>query len=447
MAMTDWTIVTRSLRTRFFSTATTVVSVAVAVGLMLVLLMLQASGRKAFERGTGNVHLLVSRDASGLVSVLNGMFYAGAPLKPVTYAEYERIAGSLPLEWAVPVQLGDSYKGQWPVLATSPEFFTKFRPAEDATWTFAQGAAFAKDFELVVGAAAARATGLRIGSRVVLTHGAASSRASGVAGHEHGEFQYTVVGVLEPTGTPHDRALFSNLNSSWLIHAVDRLEREHAAGEHDDMDDHEHHDHASVSEKDLIDADRKITNIYLRVATRPGQDASAAVPVVMEHLRRHPEFQAAPLTVAGPVQEIRRLDAIVGNINQLLVIMAAVVMASSGVGIMLALYNSMQQRQRQIAVLRVLGASRGRIFGLIITESAFIGVLGAGVGLGVGMIGAQIATGVLRVRLGISISPETSPLILAYIFLMTLALSVLAGLVPAIMAYRTSVWRNLRPVA
>jgi len=454
VAMTDWTIVTRSLRARLFSTATTVATVAIAVALMLVLLMLRSSGRKAFERGTGNIHLLVSRDASGLTSVLNAVFYAGPPLKPLLYPEYERIASGLPLEWAVPVQLGDSYRGQWPVLATTPEFFTKFKPAEDAAWQFPQGRAFAANFEVVVGAAAAHATGLTLGAKVQLTHGTASSRGAAVAGHVHSEFEYTVVGILAPTGTAHDRALFTNLPSAWITHAADRLERAGGEKDHDathdddhadhadhaDHDDHDHH--AAVTEADLIDADRKITNIFLRVATRPGQDASAAVPMVMEHLRRDPSFQASPLTVAGPVQEIQRLDAIVGNINQMLV-----AMASSGVGIMLALYNSMEQRRRQIAVLRVLGASRGRIFGLVITESALIGIIGASIGLALGLIGAQVASGVLRDRLGLVITPTVSPAVAGTIVLMTLALAMLAGLIPAAMAYRTSVWRNLRPLA
>lgn len=439
--MTDWTIVTRSLNARLFSTVVTVVTVGVAVALMLVLLLLRDSGRRAFERGTGNVHLLVSRDASGLVSVLNGMFYAGAPAKPLAYAEYETIAGGLPLEWAIPVQLGDSYKGAWPVLATTPEFLTKFEPAVREPWKVAQGRVFEANFEVVVGAAAARGANLRVGDHVVLTHGTASSRGGAAVGHVHDEYEYTVVGVLSPTGSPHDRALFTNLPSAWIIHAADRIEREGGDAGHD------HHDHPVVTEADLTDADRKITNVFLRVATRPGQDTSAAIPAVMERLRRDPRFQASPLTVAGPKAELDRLFTIVSNIDQLLVAMAVVVMISSGIGIMLALYNSMEQRRRQIAVLRVLGASQGRIFGLVMTESAIIGMLGAALGLLLGLTGVHAAAGVLKARLGLVVTPEVSPTVLATVFLATLVLAVLAGVVPAGMAYRTSVAKNLRPVA
>lgn len=457
--MNDWTIVTRSLKARLFSTLTTIASVGVAVALMLVLIMMRSAGREAFERGTGNVHLLVSRDASPLVSVLNGLFYAGAPGKPLTYPEYESLKGSLPLEWAIPVQLGDSYDGAWPVVATTPEFFTKFEPAEKTAWKCEQGRWFEKNFEVVVGAQAARGARLRVGDRVSMTHGAAGSRGAGSV-HVHKEYKYTVVGVLAPTGTNHDRVFFTNLPSAWIIHAHDRIERAAHAGEgadddhaHEDHDDHAHDDHAHddheklVTEADLIPEDRKITNVFMRVLTRPGADVGALIPVVMEQMRRDPQFVAAPLTVAGPSAEIRKLMVIVGNVDQILFAMAVVVMVSSGVGILLALYNSMEQRRRQIAVLRVLGASQGRIFGLILTESALIGLLGALAGVGVALAGAQVAAGVMRERLGLFIDPALPAPGLVGVAIGTLVLACAAGVVPGVMAYRTSVAKSLRPMA
>lgn len=469
--MTDWTIVTRSLRARLFSTVTTVATVGVAVALMLVLIMMRSAGREAFERGSGNVHLLVSRDASPLASVLNGLFYAGAPAKPLMYAEYESLKKSLPVDWAVPVQLGDSYEGKWPVLATNEEFYTKFAPAEQTPWQLSQGTWFATNFEVVVGAQAARGTGLKLGDKIYLTHGTAGSRGSGSV-HVHKEYAYKVVGILKPTGTNHDRVLFTNLPSAWIVHAADRIEREehreeqgdqhadeHGEAHHDhhaahdeaahDESGHDESDHAHeklVTEADLVPEDRKITNIFMRVLTRPGADVGSLIPVVMEQMRRDPAFAASPLTVAGPSREIAKLMDIVGNIDQILFAMAAVVMVSSGVGIMLALYNSMEQRRRQIAVLRVLGASQSRIFGLILTESAMIGIFGAIAGIGGGLLGAQLAAAIMRERLGLFIDPTLPARGLVSVALGTLALACFAGVVPAIMAYRTSVAKSLRPL-
>ncbi len=456
--MTDLTLILRSLKARRFSTTVTAFTVAVAVALMLVLLSMRDAGRQAFQRGTGNMHLLVSRDQSPLVSVLNGIFYANAPRAPITMEEYERIAKSGPLEYAIPVQLGDSYQARWPAVATTPEYFTLFRPAEDTKWTFAGGRAFAKEMEIVLGATVASSTGLRLNDQIVLTHGAASSRnaseagAGGGAPHVHSEFKYTVVGILAPTGTIHDRAVFTNLDSTWLIHAFDRREREaHASGvahthAHDHGDGHDEEEFADPTTLDHITpADRKITTIYIAVASRPGATVSASIGPIAAALTRDTTFNPA-LTVASPASEIGKLFVIVGNIDSIFIAMAIVVMVSSGIGILLSLYNSMSERRRQIAVLRVLGCSQGRVFSLIVTESAMIGALGAIAGVALSLLGGLLVAATLKDRLGLVVHPAYTPPMIALVVLGTVILAAVAGLLPALIAYRTPVANNLRPL-
>ncbi|MBL8744815.1 MAG: ABC transporter permease [Phycisphaerae bacterium] len=428
MALTDFTIIRRSMTARLFSTVTTVITVAVAVALMLVLLSMRDAGERAFERGSGNMHLLISRDSSPMVSVLNGVFYANAPARPIRWDEYERLTASLPLEFAVPVQLGDSYRGM-PVLATTTEFFTKFRPDPVEGWSLAEGRIFEKELEVVVGATAARSTGLRVGDILYVTHGVGSAGAA--AAHVHKEYAFTVVGVLKPTGSSHDRALFIDLNSTWILHAHDRRIAENRGP--DSL--------APLTVADIEEPDRLITGIYVRVITREGQDASAALPQVFSMLRADPS-----ITAAAPTDQIRRLFAIVSNIDQIFVAMAAVVMVSSGIAIMLALYNSMEQRRRQIAVLRVLGCSRPRVFGLVVTESAILGVLGAALGVATAYAGGLIVAAVLKERLGLVIEPSLPLEITLVVVLATVALASAAGIIPAVMAYRTSVARSLRPI-
>lgn len=429
--MSDWTIIFRSLTGRLFSTVVTVLTVAIAVGLLLVLVMMRDSGRRAFDRGSGNMHLLVSADASPLVSVLNSIFFANAPRRPITWERYEQLASSLPAAWAIPTQLGDSYMGL-PVLATKPAFFSEFKPDAENDWKLAGGRFFTAPFEVVVGARAARATGLRVGDKLFLTHGIPQSRQLGAPDaadpHVHYDFEYTVVGVLEPTGASHDRALFTDLTSSWIIHAHDRRKLADPTVK-------------TTTEADLIPADRLITGIYLRLLTRPGSDTPANLPQIFDMLRRD-----ATLTVAQPKQEIDRLFLIVSDINAVFLGIAACVLLASGVGIMLALYNSMEQRRRQIAVLRVLGASRGRVFGLVLTESALIGLLGAIVGLAGALVGSAIVAASLKGRLGVVISPDLPADLALVAVLATVLLAAAAGVVPAVMAYRTSVAKNLRPI-
>ncbi len=430
--LTDFTIIRRSMTARMFSTVTTIMTVAVAVGLMLVLLSMRDAGRRAFERGSGNMHMLVSADSNALTAILNGIFYAEPPKRPITWDKFNQITRSYPWEYAIPTQQGDSYKGM-PVMATTPEFFSKFSPDPEYPWRLREGRFFEKPFEVVVGATAARTRGMQVGDSLYLTHGIESRSAARrgedvMQPHEHRDFAYTVVGILEPTGTAHDRALFTDLTSSWIIHAHDRRKAEDAAV-------------AITTADDLIDADRLITGIYLRALTRSGSDATAVLAQIFDSLRRD-----TSITVAQPAQQIGNLFNIVSNIDQILLGMAGVVMLSSGIAVMLALYNSMEQRRRQIAVLRVLGCSQGRIFGLVVTESAMIGLLGAIAGIALSLIGAQIVKAVMRERLGLVINPTLGLEWTLAVVLGTVALAALAGLIPAILAYRTPVAKNLKPI-
>jgi putative ABC transport system permease protein len=445
MAMTDWTIITRSLAVRRLSTAITVVSVAVAVGLLLTLLTMADSGRKSFERGTGNMHILVVRDPSPLTGVLNSLYYAGIPRAAIPFRKFEEIAVFGPAQvppgmapgYAIPIQIGDSFKGL-PVVATTPEFFSRFEPVPGEPWALRNGEFFDADLEVVVGAAAAVQGALNVGDSILFTHGSGDSRGGGGGGggHVHDEFAFKVVGVLEPTGSAHDRALFVSLQSSWLMHALDRLEASgtfaHGTLKANGL---------PVAPEDLTDADRLITGIFLRVPTRAGSDAAAVLPQVFDTLRRD-----TSITVASPRQELDRLFAIVGTFDTILLGMALVVLVGSGLSITLALYNSMDQRRRQIAILRVLGCSQRRVFGLVLTEAAIIGLLGALVGVVLALLGGAIVASIMRSSYGVHITPTLPPDLTLGVVVGAILLAALAGLLPAVLAYRTPVANNLKPV-
>jgi putative ABC transport system permease protein len=417
MAMTDWGIVSKSMSGRRFSTGVTVASVAVAVALMTLLLSMKASGRAAFERGTGNAQMLISREPGPLASVLNSMFYADAPGNDIPWADFEALRNEYPLAWAIPTQLGDSYRGL-PVMATTTEFFTAFQPAPDAAFAVRDGRLFERPFEVVVGAEAARRTNLRLGDIINLFHGA--PRQPGT--HEHTEFDYTVVGILAPTGSAHDRALFTDLESSWTLHAHDRRIVELGSS-------------VVTTPDDLIPADRKITAIYASLGPR-----TAALTQILSALRRDPNW-----TVAQPADTVRGLFQIVSSVDQILVAMAAAVLISSGVSIMLALYNSMEQRRKQVAVLRVLGASRWRVSNLVLTESAAIGLMGGALGVLLGIMFGTVVSGALEARLGLVVRPSLPVDGYLAMVLATVAISMVAGVAPAVVAYRTAVVRHLRP--
>jgi len=454
--MSDMTIVLRSLRTRTLATSVATALVAIAVALLLVLLSLREAASQAFRRGTGNIHLLISADASPLVAVLNGLFYANAPANPIPWAKFEEIQEGFPWQWCIPTQLGDSFRGN-PVMATSEEFFTDFEPVAGMPFQFSDGRVFEEAFEVVVGSTVAKEHSLSVGQKIVFAHGSGGSREGG---HEHADHPYEVVGVLQPTGSAHDRALFTNLVSTWVIHAEERRAHETGASAADapnpkgaataapsstaaDGHGHDHeHDHVHVDEADLRDDEKLITGILLRIPTRPGSDSSASIAAQFDRMRRD-----VSITVAQPAQQIGRLMALIGDIDWLFLAMAVVVLISSAASIMLAMVSSMELRRRQVAILRVLGASAWRVFALAITESTLIGLLGAGIGAVLALVGGQIATTFLQERVGVVIAGAVDPRAAILVAAGAVVLAAIAGIVPAVKAYRTSIARHLRPLA
>lgn len=418
MALSDWNIVTQSMRSRLFSTCVTVLSVAIAAGLVTLLISMRSAGENAFKRGTGNVQMLISKEPGPLPSVLNSMFYAQAPGNPITWGQFQLLDSQYPFAWALPTQLGDSYKDA-PVMGVTAEFFEVFEPALGQAWSLAQGAYFDAPFQLVAGSDAADRLGLSVGDQVSLQHGAPGSHG----GHDHDEFRFTVVGILKPTATAHDRAIFADLESSWVLHAHDRREAIFGHG-------------ITTTADDLTDDDKKITAIYASLGPR-----KAALVQVLSSLRRDPDW-----TVANPADTVGGLFAIVSDIDQVLLAMAIAVMLSSGVSILVALYNSMDQRRRQIAVLRVLGATKLRVFNLVLTESAMLGLVGGALGVVLALGAGSLVSGVLQARVGIVVTPSLPLDGYLAIVLATIALACLSGVIPAAVAYRTSVARSLRPL-
>jgi len=459
--MSELSIVLRSLRIRTVATIVTVASVALAVALLLVILSVRDASMRAFERGGGNMHFIVSRDDSPLVSVLNGIFHAAAPPRAIEWSRYEEIRDRYPLEFAVPIQLGDSFRG-YPVIATTRDFFDLYRPSglEETGWRVREGRLMEASFEVVLGSRVAREAGLKIGDGLLLAHGygpgvpaTGEVLAAGAHGLESGDhhhhhhhhhhdgephvcepgdvhdtYVFSVVGILEPTGGPHDRALITDLEASWVVHAHERRLMENPF--------------VDTGPDDLLPEDRLITGMYIRVAGRPGGRFSGSMQQVYNELRADPT-----LTVAEPGQQIRTLFEIVGSVDRILLAMAGAVMLTSCASILLALYGSVEQRRRQTAILRVLGFSRSRVFGLVLTESAMIGLFGGVAGVILGAGGMYAVAHAVRSRIGLAIDPDFFTGWSVVLVALAVGAACLAGMLPALVAYRTAVADHLRPRA
>lgn len=431
MALYGSRVVLGSLRARRFQTVTTTLTVAIAVGLLLTILSMRDATRQTLERGAGNMHLVVSAEPSALVSVLNSVFHAGAPSRAMTWLQVQQLRRDPRVAYALPIQQGDSY-ADYPVTAVQPDFFEQFSPTagydperdgERGRWKAARGRLIEGRFEAVLGSRVAKETGLDLGDELFLTCGLAGG------GFLHAGFPYEIVGVLELSGTPHDRVVFSDLASGWIVHAQDKRDR--ASGGQADR----------VGVDDLTAADRLVTGVYVRGVVREGRQASSAIAELASELRRNPS-----LTVASPASEIDALFRIVSRVDRLLIAVAFVVLVSGAVSIMLALYSAGQMRRREIATFRVLGASRGRIVVWVLSEAVLLGAAGAVVGVFTSLLGGLAVSWGLRVQLGLVVEPAVSPAAFGVVGTAAVVLAALAGVAPAVLAYRTPVAEHLRPL-
>lgn len=433
--MNLWKIAWRSIQHRAVSSALTAFSMALGVALVVAVLVIYQILDHSFKRSSQGYDLIVGAARGGpLELVLSTVYYLQSPRGTIPYEVYEdlhsgRFAGEV--ETAIPVCMGGFYAG-FPAVGTVPEMFETFRYFGDRPYEFESGTNFAADqpWQAVIGATVARRTGLGVGDKFKIAH-----TTSGQGTHEHAE-EYEITGVLKPTGTPVDRVLFINIRGFWEQHHHDRaMEAENATAadapvgdaEAGADEDHEHHDG---------DDDRALTAVLVK---RDWTNSARALELPRLIMRESPAVQ----TVV-PSEEVAKLfEGLLGNIQTVLLIFAVMIVVTAGIGLMVSIYNSMAERQLEIAIMRALGAKRSTVMLVVLLESILLSLGGGAVGvlLGHGLIGAF--SGTIFEQTGIRISALSAQPIELVLIPGLIALASIVGYMPALIAYRTDVAKAL----
>lgn len=355
------------------------------------------------------------------------------------------------IELAIPLLLGDYYES-FRVVGTTPDLFgtLKIGPGGDESYEFSEGRnfkAFDKTngyFEAVVGSIVARQANVKLGDKINPRHGA-------VDGHIHNE-PFTVVGILAPTGTPNDRAVFVNMDGFYLMadHAkpVEETPEDEEAAELDEDTEAD----AKPAEFDIRTPlpveQREVTAILLRVGGDDPVSQLFAVTLPNEI------NEGSVAQAVYPIQEIHRFfGTFIGPVLILLLVITLMICVVSGVSILVSIYNSMNDRRQEIAVLRALGAGRNTVLWIILLESMILSVAGGLIGwlLGHGLVTVASSLWV-EARTGVSIgffhfAPPIAawlPISLELLLVpLLIALAMIVGLIPAISAYRTDVAKSL----
>ena len=457
--MNPFYIAFRNMQQRGLASLLTMLSMALGVALVVLVLSISWIITESFERNSNvGYNLIVGSKGGSLQLALNTVFYLSQPIEVIPYDEYlEFVPGSSGraeeireiggrvadpdrkgefssyTSFAIPVCLGD-YFGPFRVVATDQQFFEKLRwgKAGDQEYTFAPGGRNLQDyseehtyFEAVLGAQAARHMNKQVGDTLQINHGDPD-------GEGHGE-EFTIVGILEPTGTPNDRAAFVNIEGFYLLDNHARAFEDKANPDSEKVDVQRAEAYASQPQRLPLEK-RDLTAILVK----------AAQPMFAVAMER-PINKRLNTQAVSPVAEITTMvNTFINPVRYALLSLTIVVCVVSAVSILVSIYNSMNERRRDIAVMRALGARRDTVVGIILLESLLIalggGILGWLLGHGIGVLSSDAVEDRTGIQIGFFNTITTVEWLLVPGLII---LATLAGIIPAIVAYRTNVSQNL----
>jgi putative ABC transport system permease protein len=412
-------IAARSAWHRRFGLALVVLSVALSTFLLLGVERVRQDVRLNFSQAVSGTDLIVGARTGSVQLLLYSVFRIGSATQNIRYASVRALAEDPAVAWVVPISLGDSHRG-FPVVATDDGYFEHFRYGDRQPLTLMHGRRFNDVFELVLGAEVAQRLGYEVGRRVVLSHGSGE-----IAGTEHGDKPFTVVGVLARTGTPVDRSLHISLAGMQALH-IDWVAGVPLPGFAVPAE--------RVRERDLTP--KTVTAALVGLKSRPA---------VFAVQRRIAEYAPEPLLAVLPGVAMDELWQAVDLGEQALQAMAALVALVSLAGLVAVVVTGLEQRRRELAVLRAVGAGPKRVFALLLIEGVLITAAGA-------LLGALACTAAIaafgpwvQAQHGVALRLQAPDAAQWTWLCAILVAGTLASLLPGWRAYRLSLADGLTP--
>jgi len=446
--MSIFKIVLKNIKQRSLASILTMFSILLGVALVVSILILKQESQDAFNQTATGYELIVGPKGSSLQLTLNTIYQIGLPIQNMPYDTYTKLKDDKRVKLAIPYVLGDNYKN-FRFIGTVPEIFTEFTYQKDKRYSFKQGKLFTKDFEAVIGSETALKTGLKLGDTFIGSHGVENYEGS-EGMFDHSEFKFTVVGILEKTFTPMDKVILTSMSSIWEIHHHEAEEKKNELAQdtskNSDHNDHAGHDHnkedghSHDKENELKDSDKSVTAILVSLKS----------PVYFDLLRRQineNKFEGINAQAVIPVFEIKQLFDIIGNINSILIIIAYLVVFVAVISILVSIYNSMNERKRDIAIMRSLGARKKTILSIILMEGFVISFVGGITGIVASHLLIYFFRETISNLAGIQINGTVINAFEFYILAGTILLGLIVTTIPALKAYNTDVSKNLAPVS
>lgn len=420
---------------------------ALGVGLISILLLLNKQLQEKFTKNLAGIDLVVGAKGSPLQMILCNMYHIDAPTGniPIKAARPFMNPKHPLIKLAVPLSLGDSYKA-YRIVGTTHEYVDSIFAGK-----VAEGRLWSADFDVTIGATVARSLQLKIGDQFHSSHGLVDDD---INVHDHGD-GFKVVGILAPTGSVLDQLILTSPQSIWAVHDHDHEETPTAIPaspeaansteeEHKHDHDHAHHDHdhahhvhptTSAPQKPLIEeVDKDITALLVRYRNKSNWRALN----LPRNINENTDMQAA-----NPAYEINRLYAMMGVGTDALRNLALLIILVSGLSIFIALFNSLKERKYELALMRVMGASKQKLFIMVVLEGLILAFFGYLIGIALSHLGMELLAHYMEDAYRYSFTGQTFLKEEFYLFLGALFIGFIAAILPALQAYRTDISETL----
>lgn len=456
-------LVWKNLSRQFGSVFLSILLTAFGISILAVLSITGETFEKQLDNNSKNIDLVVGAKGSPLQLILSSVYHIDNPTGNIPLNELEPLRQNPLVQLAVPLSLGDNFKGHR-IVGTDSSFLAIYGTKIN------NGRIWKKNFEVVIGEQVAKKNNLKIGGQINSSHGLSKD------GHSHDEHPFTIVGILKQNNNVTDNLILTNLESVWDVHGIahdhadhetaaqkEKREREedreetvkahlHHHGEdlpenstaqvatnEKERHDHDHEGHADHEHEEegvfvkSIGADMVKQNGLEITAILIKYQSPAAIGILPKMIDQQTDMQAA-----SPAMESTRLFSLLGVGIDSLAILAYVIMLIAGLSVFINLYNALKQRKYDLAIMRTLGASKGKLFNIVLLEGLIITIVG---GL-VGLLFAHLALYYISNQ-----TSQSADFIEAFrlhpkelVFLLVACLiGVLAALIPAVKAYRTSI--------
>lgn len=399
-----------SLMARALTVGMTILAIALSVALFLGVEKVRTGAKASFADTISGTDLIVGARSGSVQLLLYSVFRIGSPTNNLTWQSYQDIAARPEVAWIVPISLGDSHR-QFRVMGTTSAFFDRYKYRSGQSLTLQDGALFSDLFDTVIGADVATTLGYAVGDPIVVAHGIASFT-------EHDDQPFRVSGILAKTGTPVDRTVIVSLRAIEAIH-VDWQSGARIPGQST----------PAQALRDLPLTPNAIT------AALVGIDSPLQVFGLQRAINTYPN---EPLLAILPGVALQELWQIVGVAETALIAVSAMVVVTALIGMMATIFSSLNERRREMAIFRAMGARPRVILGLLIVEATVMAAIGAILGIGLLYAALFVAQPIIDSAFGLWL-PITAPTLQeVWIGLGVIAAGAIVSVIPAARAYRMS---------